>query len=659
VAHVWWQRVDSPPSHFPEWKGEYWTNRDLSGNPRVVRNDRDINFNWGTGSPDPRIPVDNFSARWTRTFDFSPGLYRFYARSDDGVRIWVGDHRIIDQWHDNRGQQEYTADIYLDGSERVKVEYYEHLGGALIQVRFERIASSTPTPTRTPTRTPTSTSSVTPTNTPTSTPTSTPTNTPTPVRPTNPYVNARPGSGGAGTDVTVSGGGFPANTQVTVYLGAPVQGAPRLAAPDANRYATTTTNGSGDYSVSFIMPADWPDGKPIEAGELLILVVTDNFVASASTLFDYGVAPPVTTNPTAGIDPARGGPGTQVTVSGGGFPAQTTVNVHLAGVVTARQAQQDPARYATTTTDAAGDYRVSFTMPAQWPDGSPIQDGKLAVLVATGDFSVEASAIFDYFVDRPNPTINAQPLFGGAGTQVQVSGIGFPANTDLNLLLATLDEQIGAGNNSQVYASTTSDRDGGYSMAFSMPGQWPDGSSITAEELVIFVTTYDNSVDVSTVFDYVPAAPPAPTNTHVSPAPTDTPVPPAVNPSASISPNSGNPGSSATVSGDGFPASTNLTVFLARFDSSGGSGDPVRYATTTSNGGGAYSVAFTIPDRWPDGDAVTDGRILVLVAANDFQSQASATFTVTGAPAQPIILEPALDPSPEPPGTIPLPPDNG
>ena len=34
-----------------------------------------------------------------------------------------------------------------------------------------------------------------------------------------------------------------------------------------------------------------------------------------------------------------------------------------------------------------------------------------------------------------------------------------------------------------------------------------------------------------------------------------------------------------TVSGGGFPANANLTVFLARFDDSGGSGQPERFAT--------------------------------------------------------------------------------
>ncbi len=65
-------------------------------------------------------------------------MYRFYARADDGVRVYVNDNRIINEWHDSRGDVTYTADVWLDGRERLKVEYYERNGGARIQVWWRR-----------------------------------------------------------------------------------------------------------------------------------------------------------------------------------------------------------------------------------------------------------------------------------------------------------------------------------------------------------------------------------------------------------------------------------------------------------------------------------------------------------------------------------------
>ncbi|HKE56324.1 MAG TPA: glycoside hydrolase family 3 N-terminal domain-containing protein, partial [Pyrinomonadaceae bacterium] len=46
-------------------KGEYFNNRELKGDPTLVRTDKDLNFDWGAFSPGPGIPEDGFSVRWT------------------------------------------------------------------------------------------------------------------------------------------------------------------------------------------------------------------------------------------------------------------------------------------------------------------------------------------------------------------------------------------------------------------------------------------------------------------------------------------------------------------------------------------------------------------------------------------------------------------
>ncbi|HXF61630.1 MAG TPA: PA14 domain-containing protein, partial [Caldilineaceae bacterium] len=337
VVQLWWERIAEPdqPDEFDDWKGEYWTNRDLEGSPRLVRDDEDIDFNWGTGSPDSRIPSDNFSARWTQRFDFSRGTYRFYARADDGVRVYVGDDRIINEWHDNRADETYQADIELDGQERVKVEYYERTGGALIEVWWERIEDDEPRE--------------------------------------NPFVNVRPSEGGPGTTVVVEGGGFPANTTVNLYLGGLV-GAAALDATQAQVYDTTKTDGDGEFAMSFAVPAAWPDGTPLEEGTLVVVVATADFSVEASATFNFVPPPPADAPaPYANVSPSQGGPGTRVTVSGGGFPANTTVHVHLAGLAGVAAAAEEPRSYASTRTDNQGNYSVSFNMPDEWPDDDKVE----------------------------------------------------------------------------------------------------------------------------------------------------------------------------------------------------------------------------------------------------------------------------------------------
>ena len=130
----------TPPPKITEWRGVYFANRALTGSPVFVRNDPALDFNWGAGSPDSaRIPGDNFSARWTRRLAFDAGDYRFYARSDDGVRLWLDALLVIDDWSDG-GRLRTAEFINLGaGQHEVKVEFYEAAGDAYQTVWWEKI----------------------------------------------------------------------------------------------------------------------------------------------------------------------------------------------------------------------------------------------------------------------------------------------------------------------------------------------------------------------------------------------------------------------------------------------------------------------------------------------------------------------------------------
>jgi PKD repeat protein len=122
-----------------DWRGEYYNNPDLNGQPVLVRNDVAIGFDWGNGSPGPGVPSDNFSARWSRGLNFSAGNYRFYTRVDDGVRLWVDGSLIINQWRDS-APTTYSADIYLSGGwHNLRMEYYERTSGAIAQLAWEQL----------------------------------------------------------------------------------------------------------------------------------------------------------------------------------------------------------------------------------------------------------------------------------------------------------------------------------------------------------------------------------------------------------------------------------------------------------------------------------------------------------------------------------------
>ncbi|HEY48339.1 MAG: hypothetical protein AMJ88_05245 [Anaerolineae bacterium SM23_ 63] len=124
---------------YTEWRGEYWFTPDLDSEWALVRNDQEINFNWGDGSPVAGFPDDDFSVRWMRSLDFEPGKYRFYARADDGIRVYLDGNRIIDEWHHSGGTEVYSTDRILTGAHLIRIEYYEHEGNAKVEFWWEKV----------------------------------------------------------------------------------------------------------------------------------------------------------------------------------------------------------------------------------------------------------------------------------------------------------------------------------------------------------------------------------------------------------------------------------------------------------------------------------------------------------------------------------------
>jgi hypothetical protein len=128
------------PAVITDWRGEYYASQDLSGSPALVRNDIAVNFDWSAGAPAAGLPADNFSARWTRDLLFQTQTYRVTVRADDGVRVWIDNVLLIDEWHVAAGIS-YTHDVNMTGgTHAVKIEYYEAIGGAAIQFAIAPIA---------------------------------------------------------------------------------------------------------------------------------------------------------------------------------------------------------------------------------------------------------------------------------------------------------------------------------------------------------------------------------------------------------------------------------------------------------------------------------------------------------------------------------------
>ena len=116
--------------------GEYFDNMNLEGRPVLTRIEENVNFDWGSGSPDPKVPCDHFSARWTgKLVPSVSGKYAVGMTADDGCRLYLDGQMIIDRWVDQAGVTT-TAEMDLVAGRvyDVRVEYYENVGGAMARL---------------------------------------------------------------------------------------------------------------------------------------------------------------------------------------------------------------------------------------------------------------------------------------------------------------------------------------------------------------------------------------------------------------------------------------------------------------------------------------------------------------------------------------------
>lgn len=97
---------------------------------RVRRIDRHVDWAFGDGSPDPKLGADWFSIRWTGCF--TPpvsGKWRLFLHTDNGVRLWIDDRKVLDFW--NPDVHDQSLDLLLtDQPHTFRLEYSEFWGGA-------------------------------------------------------------------------------------------------------------------------------------------------------------------------------------------------------------------------------------------------------------------------------------------------------------------------------------------------------------------------------------------------------------------------------------------------------------------------------------------------------------------------------------------------
>lgn len=112
--------------------GSYYRGRNFDEKV-FERTDTTVDFDWGGGGPDARLPVDNFSVSWTgKVKPLYTEDYTFFTTTDDGVRLFVNDQEIISAFAPQASTRINSRAIRLTAGQEatIRMEYFEASGQA-------------------------------------------------------------------------------------------------------------------------------------------------------------------------------------------------------------------------------------------------------------------------------------------------------------------------------------------------------------------------------------------------------------------------------------------------------------------------------------------------------------------------------------------------
>jgi beta-glucosidase len=127
-----------------QWEGkqgfnaEYFTNKEMTGEPAVVQIEKEINNFWQEGEAMPGgMTAANFSAKYSSNFTATQnGDITFEVEADDGYRFLINDKEILNAWQRNRwGARTYKLETKKDSVYKIVLEYWQGDGKANVKIK--------------------------------------------------------------------------------------------------------------------------------------------------------------------------------------------------------------------------------------------------------------------------------------------------------------------------------------------------------------------------------------------------------------------------------------------------------------------------------------------------------------------------------------------
>jgi hypothetical protein len=116
-------------------QGSYFHGIHLQG-PAVVRVDRSIDFPWTGRELAAGFGVHKYSVRWEGELEAPvSGKVTLHTITNDGVRLWIGNQKLIDVWK-GMSATEHRAEVQMVAGKRYpfKMEYFQDEGTAEVRL---------------------------------------------------------------------------------------------------------------------------------------------------------------------------------------------------------------------------------------------------------------------------------------------------------------------------------------------------------------------------------------------------------------------------------------------------------------------------------------------------------------------------------------------
>lgn len=118
---------------------EYHANAALADGPRVARTEQAVAHRWGARAPDARLTGTPFSVRWSgQLVPAVTGDHRLYASTSGGVRVYLDDQLVIDDWAEHPARERASAAraMIAGHPQALVVEYRARPGEAEAELRW-------------------------------------------------------------------------------------------------------------------------------------------------------------------------------------------------------------------------------------------------------------------------------------------------------------------------------------------------------------------------------------------------------------------------------------------------------------------------------------------------------------------------------------------